>query len=327
MIRLEYLRYQYRGAITATNFVLWSTKKTENAPFAFFEHLLQQENYWAAVNALEVCLRKAKNHFHTLNFTRLWEAIEPLATTCCADDPEEVLWATTDLLQTFCEGLLRRTATQIKPWGSAITFLSNMPQIIEAKCETKYAWSNSRSFRRQELIELDKAVLTRNQSRDLEIDEATAGRLSRVSDHAQEHQDVRLRYEIRWRIGVLIQGIDPTKIPPPPGNIPLKIYEKRHKLILQANKTSKNGWFRSSLGVLWETLREKTARGQEPPNQSPSPRTMLPNVIVPSTRMPDITSFKLTRRRLQHSSTEHRKKDSRMTVIKLPVSKQIQYVR
>jgi hypothetical protein len=250
MIRLKYLRYQYQGAITATNFVLWSTKKTDNAPYAFFEHMLQQENYWAAVNALEVCLRKAKKHFHTLNFTRLWEAIEPLATRCSANDPEEVLWATTNLLQTFCEGLLRRTATQIKSWGSAIAFLSNMPQIIEAKCEPKYAWSNSRSFRRQKLIELDKAVLTRNQSRDLEIDEATARHLSRVSDHAQEHQDIHLMDGIRWRIDVLIQGVDPTKIPTPAGNIPVEIYEKRHKLMLQANKTSKDEWFRSSLGVL-----------------------------------------------------------------------------
>jgi GTP-binding protein EngB required for normal cell division len=262
MLRLKYLRYSFRGAIPATNFVLWSTKRKEDAPYAFIEHLLRQENYWAAVNALEVCLRKANKRHYTHNFARLWKSIEPFATRTCANDPEEVLWATTDLLQTFCEGLLRRTATQIKPWESATKLLSNMRKMIEEKCDAKYTWSNSRSFRRQELIKLDKAVITKNQFRDLEIDEDTVKNLLRVRGHAEEHQDVRLLGGIRWRIGVLIQGIDPTKIPTPPGSIPYEIYEKRHKLILQANKTSKGGWF-PRLGALWESLCDEHARGQD----------------------------------------------------------------
>lgn len=223
------------------------------------EHLLQQKDFWAAERLLEICFRRpndnatilsreaSRDRFAQRDCKRIWRSVEWFVNTMDGDRDEEALRARLSILQTVCEGLLRRNLSHIAieprechawSWSTAFSTMDSLAAKI-TNLDEDYVWPTSRRFVRQRLIQVDKSILESLTQKDL----APQNYLEEIAELrrcAEINEDLRLEHGIRQRRNFLetymsdYEEIEvdsaPERQQDSPTKLHMRVSEMQHKL-------------------------------------------------------------------------------------------------
>ncbi|KAK5738892.1 hypothetical protein LTR17_005618 [Elasticomyces elasticus] len=260
LLRLRYHEHEVKQPLPSDKFAILPTL-CQSLP-ALVSILLQQSHFWAAQNVLEICFRRTKKDVHAVKLPEIWASIEWFAATESVDD-EQQCWAKIAILQTFCEGCLRRklTSVTLQPpglnkwsWEAGMACLSRLADEMQTQSQDK-SWKGSRASIRQELISFDKTIWDGVQSKEFQVQHSTFRILTDLIRRARQNNDIRLQSGIQWRVEVLANNKNPDNIPTPVGIVPAQIYKSRQALIEQSDLPKKKSLL-VAMSEIWRSLNE-----------------------------------------------------------------------
>jgi hypothetical protein len=181
----------------------------------FTEHLLRQNQYWAAEKALEVLFHKnlGNSREYTSSYDQVqeaWNSIQWFVKDSRLQDEEQELWAKIAILQTFCEGLQRTflvRPVEARDWcfSKSIPILTNLVEQALSRDETG-EWSRSRSSIRYRLLVIDKGVADAAERGDIVWRVLMSETLFRLCHDADTNQDPKMESTVHHRIRALRLG-------------------------------------------------------------------------------------------------------------------------
>jgi GTP-binding protein EngB required for normal cell division len=236
-LRASYLEHEFKEPLPKDRFSVNLGLRLNVSLHDFLPHLLEHERHWAAENVLEMCFRKSGNKSHRIELTAIWHSIKDFVTMDVLENNEETVWAQIAILQTFCEGTLRRQQLQLpKGQGTDIWKQSKhiMAQLLQKlnNCSSGHHWIRSRACMRQKLIELDYSILKRTAESDHSVTGEDLETLNSLKAQAASSFDIRLGDVTQWRIEILAACKDPQYISVPAAfPVPERLYAKRQKLV------------------------------------------------------------------------------------------------
>jgi hypothetical protein len=210
------------------------------------EHLLRQEQYWAAEVVLKVFFltdsgtsREGAPSGAPSNeqLQEAWTAIQwfvegPL------EDEEQGIWAKMAILQTFCEGSLALGRPAAKPgvacdWAFQKVISLQRNLAIEALSrDTTGDWSHSRAFIRYQLLDFDNDVADDAERGDIVWSTTMFDTLLRLCDDAEDNQDLMIGSSVHWRLQTLGFEEGP-RVTADPSLIPLKVYAQWESVLAE----------------------------------------------------------------------------------------------
>jgi hypothetical protein len=213
LLRLMYLEHEVGDRLPADDFKVL----LGHSPPELVSYLLQEEYFWAAEQVLEVCFRREEFNQNMIDLKSIWEAIERF---CKDTDEERLIWARIAVLQTYCEGYLRRRYADnnldslilgSQYWTQGMSILCKLITTIHESM-----WIGSRVFIRQELLLLDTGILQQLKSpTPFPERRETVLKLVNLLTLARHNDDIRSRVGVQWRIEVLVNCKDPRAISTP----------------------------------------------------------------------------------------------------------------
>jgi hypothetical protein len=166
------------------------------------EHLLRQEQYWAAEVVLKVFFltdsgTSREGAPSNEQLQEAWSAIQWFVEGPLEDEEQEI-WAKMAILQTFCEGSLALGRPAAKPgvacdWAFQKVISLQRNLAIEALLrDTTGDWSHSRAFIRYQLLDFDNDVADDAERGDIVWSTTMFDTLLRLCDDAEDNQDLMI---------------------------------------------------------------------------------------------------------------------------------------
>lgn len=234
MFRIRYACFgDPREPVSRAKLVLWQTYDVDTALYTAVRHFIDVQHFWAAENVLAACFRESSFEYGISQVT-IWNSIASFVSRPHATYTEQCFWGAVGLLQTYCEGLLSWndfSSIKAPEWGQAITLLQELSQFTHTYCEDPLIWSKSRSYRRQELLELDLKLLVDNEYENHPAPDRYSQDLHKLLRSCVQHKDWNLQSAVRWRMLILVDKQIPEQFLWSSGcvpgcDVPLDIYRE-----------------------------------------------------------------------------------------------------
>jgi hypothetical protein len=194
------------------------------------EHLLQDQNYWAAENILELCFDPA-----ITNPANTWSSVKGFLERDDLEQDEEDLVAKVSMLQVILRGCLQSssfdsTLVAFQAWEQKIAMHTRLRRRLEDLYGDE-CWQESRQNLRYLLIKFDKEVYDCIIRRRFQPRSEYSRELMALNKQATCKHDLHLQQEVAWRLEVIREGKEPISLVRPFGltAVPLNIYRKMYE--------------------------------------------------------------------------------------------------
>jgi GTP-binding protein EngB required for normal cell division len=264
----------------------WNNDITLEALCPWITGLLGQDRYWHAQQVLEICFRRTGAETYILHLDRIWDAIS-FFVQLNEKAHESKLLASLALLQTFCEGTMRRLRGKCMDntqWNTAWRLMQETNTLL---CQVvgHQDWEISRPCLNMKLLDIDRDILSVLGEAQSDDESAKDTTLLAIMRQSMFHCDRTLYHAAKWRYAVLLYAVNSANCSMPlaiAGSIPHEIY---------------TGWQQYSIRTLRKKAQENpgTYLASKRAEYTRQTTKQLPLTLYPvSNKLPAAPTFKRT---------------------------------